>query len=88
MAGFDYVFKTSRYGTKVLGGNAQFEIGNAILSRIPFVNTKEEKVFGEYVVVKSVSDYQNAMNNCYMVQKAILNNGLAIVNYHGYWQKC
>ncbi len=87
MAAFDYVFKTSNYGTKVLDGSGQFEIGNAILSKIPFVDTKEKIVIGEYIVIKSFSDLQKAKNQYYTVQKVILNNGLAVVNYHGYWLK-
>ena len=87
MAGFDYVFKTSHYGTKILDGSVQFEIGNVILSRIPFVGTREEEIIGEYVVIENISDFQYIADHCYMAQKAILDNGLAIVNYHGYWQK-
>ena len=87
MAGFDYVLKTSKYGTKVMGGNDQLEEGNVILSRIPFVDTKEKTVFGKYAVIKSTSDYRDVLNRCYTVQKAILNNGVAIVNYHGYYLK-
>lgn len=87
-AKFDYVFKTSNYGTKVLDGDAQFEIGNAILSKVPFTSTKEERVLGEYMVAKSIEDCKDiTANHCYMAQKVILNTKLAIVNYHGYWQK-
>ncbi len=87
MAEFEYVLKTSHYGTKTLDGSVQFEIGNVILSRIPFVSTREEEILGEYVVIENISDFQNIVDHCYMAQKAILDNGLAIVNYHGYWQK-
>lgn len=87
MAKYDYVFKTSNYGTRTLSGDAQFEIGNAILSKIPFIDTKEEKILGEYSVIKNIKDCQSAINHRYMAQKVILNNKLAIVNYHGYWQK-
>lgn len=84
---FNYIFKSSNYGTKMFGGNAQFEIGNAILSKIPFAETKEKMVLGEYEVIENLSDYQRATDHCYTVQKVILENGLAIVNYHGYWLK-
>ena len=87
MAGFDYVFKTSHYGTKILDGSVQFEIGNVLLSRIPSVSTREEEILGKYVVIENISDFQDIADHCYMVQKAVLDNGLAIVNYHGYWQK-
>ena len=87
VAEFDHVLKTSHYGTKTLGGSAQFEIGNAILSKIPFVDTKEKEIEGKYMVIESTSDFQNISNHCYMAQKAILSDELAIVNYHGYWQK-
>lgn len=87
MAKFDYVFKTSNYGTKTLSGDSQFEIGNAILSRIPFIDAKEERILGKYAVVKSVKNLENVTGHGYMAQKVILNNKLAIINYHGYWRK-
>lgn len=85
MAGFDYVFKTSHWGTKALGGSVKFEVGNAILSRIPFTKMKEEKVFGEYTVAGAISDCNNLTTRCYKAQKAVLDNEIAIVNYHGYY---
>lgn len=87
IAKFDHVFKTSNYGTKTLDGSAQFEIGNAILSKIPFTDTKEKKILGDYSTVEGISDCQKVTDHRYMAQKAILDNKLAIVNYHGYWQK-
>ncbi len=85
VAGFDYVFKTSHYGTKILDDNSQFEMGNAILSKVPFIDAREEKIIGEYKVIRSVSDCQDTGVHCYMAQKVILSDKLAIVNYHGYW---
>ena len=86
-AGFKYVFKSSNYGTKTLSGNCQFELGNVILSKIPFSNTEEKTVLGEYTVVTDMSNCKNTVDHCFTVQKATLDNGIAIVNYHGYWQK-
>ena len=86
-AEFNHIFKTPHYGTKTLDGSVQFEIGNVILSRVPFTDTIEEKILGEYMMIENISDCSSATNHCYMAQKAILDNGLAIVNYHGYWQK-
>lgn len=87
IAGFDHVFKTSNYGAKVLGGDAQFEVGNAILSKAPFTDTEEKKILNQYKAIESVSDCQDMTGHCYMAQKAVLSDKLAIVNYHGYWLK-
>ena len=87
VAEFGYVFKSSHYGTKALDGGVQFEIGNAILSKIPFTETKEEEVLGKYIVIENVMDYQKIKDHCYMAQKAVFSNELAVVNYHGYWKK-
>lgn len=88
MAGFDYVFKTPNYGVKALSGDTKFEIGNAILSKIPFVDTKSKTLIGEYVALGSVEDSKNrAIYDCWTAQKVVLSDELAIVNYHGYWQK-
>lgn len=86
-AGFDYVYKTSNYGTKVLDGGGRFEIGNAIMSRIPFVHTKEAMVLGDYGVVKNIANLDAMTKHCYRAQKVVLDNGVAIVNYHGYYKK-
>lgn len=84
---YDYVLKSSNFGTKTLNGEYQFEIGNAILSKIPFINTEEEVVTGQYSAITNLSECKNTVDHRYTVQKAILDNGIAIVNYHGYWQK-
>lgn len=87
LAGFEYALKTSNYGTNVLSDGSRFELGNAILSRIPFTSVKERCILGEYTVTAHASDYKTASGHSYTAQKAILDNGIAIVNYHGYWQK-
>ena len=87
IAGFDYVFKSSHYGTKTLDGTAQFELGNVILSKIPFVSTEDKLLLGEYSVINSISDVKNVTGHCYRAQKVTLENGVVIVNYHGYWLK-
>ena len=85
--GYKYVFKSSNYGTRTLDGR-QFEVGNAILSKIPFKGTEEHVVFGEYEVAKSLDKCQSAIaKHRYTTQAVVLDNDIAVVNYHGYWRK-
>ena len=86
-AGYENVSKASNYGTKILRNNAQFEIGNVILSKIPFASVEERNILGQYTVVTDISNYKNTKDHSYTAQKAVLSNGIAVVNYHGYWQK-
>ncbi|MBR3131607.1 endonuclease/exonuclease/phosphatase family protein [Candidatus Saccharibacteria bacterium] len=86
-ASFSYDFRSKQYGIKMLD-NEQLEYGIVILSKIPFLNTEEKKILGEYAVADSVANYNDAIKNHeYTAQKVVLENGLVIVNYHGYWQK-
>lgn len=87
--GFPYVYRSSSYGVKLLSGDMQYERGNVILSKIPFAVTEEAVVSGEYFVLKEAAGwgYYRDKNYSYVAQKAVLENGLTIVNYHGYWDK-
>ena len=87
--GFPYVYRSSSYGVKLLSGDMQYERGNVILSKIPFAVTEEAVVSGEYFVLKEAAgwEYYRGKNYSYVAQKAVLENGLTIVNYHGFHQK-
>lgn len=87
-AGFSFDFRSSNYGVALLCDNARYEQGNVILSKIPFKKTEERVVFGEYNFADNLSNYKNAISNHrYTAQKVILENGLIVLNYHGYWLK-
>ena len=86
-ADFKYDFRTTYYGVKVLE-DSQFEVGIAILSKIPFIKTEEKIVYGEYTVANNSSNFEKSISShMYPAQKVALANGLTIVNYHGYWLK-
>lgn len=88
IANFKYDFRSSNYGISILNGEVRYELGNAILSKIPFQTTEEKVIIGEYGYATHLSECQEAINNHrYTAQKVVLENGLAIVNYHGYWLK-
>lgn len=59
------------------------ELGNLILSRIPFVDTFSEFVNGEYhdntILGEKVGNNLN-------IQIAKLENGFTVVNHHGFWR--
>jgi len=87
LGGFPYVAKASNYGTKTLNGSAKYELGNAILSKIPFTKVEKRDILGEYSVIESVSDHELVKGHGYTAQKVILENGIAIINHHGYWRE-
>jgi len=83
-----YDFRSPIYGFKMLGGDVEFTQGNVILSKIPIVKTAEETLCGRNKLADSAKDFERAFKNhrC-VVQKATLENGVSVFNYHGYWQK-
>lgn len=78
-ASFEFDFRSEQYGFNVLDGEAKYRCGIAILSKIPFVEIEEKVILeqGNH----AISDHR------YTAQRAVLENGLTVVNYHGYWQK-
>ncbi len=84
---FPFDAKSKQYGIKLLD-DEQIEYGIVILSKVPFLSVEEKVILGEYAVADSVVNFDSAINNHrYTAQKVMLENGLVIVNYHGYWQK-
>lgn len=85
---FDFDFRSPHYGITLLDGKACYEAGNTILSKIPFKKTEEKVLLGEYILADSLPNYEKAVNDHqYTAQKVVLENGLALFNYHGYWIK-
>ena len=85
-AGYPYNFRSSHCGIKLFDGKSQLEQGNVILSKIPFKKTEEKTVFGQYYVADNSKNPVEAINrHRYTAQKVELENGLILVNYHGYW---
>ncbi|MDO5475474.1 MAG: endonuclease/exonuclease/phosphatase family protein [Candidatus Saccharibacteria bacterium] len=83
---FPYDFRSSNYGVSIFGGEAQVEQGNVILSKIPFKNTNEITVYGQYSIADTLSTSSATINkHCYTAQKVQLENGLTLANYHGYY---
>lgn len=58
--------------------------GNVILSRKKIVDEKIELVCDGTTELRSWNDF---FDHRYMAQRVTLEDGLNIVNYHGYWQK-
>ena len=85
-AGFEFDFRSSNYGMTLLGGDVRCEYGNAILSKIPFQETEEIEVLGEYGCADGLENYEVAIqNHRYTAQKVVFSDGVVLVNYHGYW---
>ena len=86
--GFEYDFRSPIYGFKMLGDEVEFTQGNVILSKIPIKETEAKTLCGEYCVAERASNFEDIFeNHAVIAQKAVLENGLAVFNYHGYWQK-
>lgn len=80
-SGMSYSFFSPNFSYKMADGEAQ--VGNLILSRTPFAGTQSEFASGSFlqnaILGKTVQDAWN-------FQMARLENGLIIINHHGYWQ--
>ena len=80
-SGLQYCAKVSNFGIRIADG-ATVEQGNAILSRYPIVKDETKLVHGEYM--DSVI-YEQGDDHAFFAQKVLLENGLTVANYHGYW---
>lgn len=86
--GFQYVSLAPNFGLKMFNGEFISQNGLAILSKIPIVEDEKKLIYSEYSVRTSLDDIvEPAGEHGYYAQKVVLENGLVVVNYHGYWQK-
>lgn len=81
-SGLKYELKSSNWGMEIFADD-RMEQGNVILSRYPIKREESKLVHGEYGVAKTVKDFYE---HAYTLQIAELDNGVTIVNHHGYWQ--
>ena len=80
-SGMPHYFFSPEFSYRIADGTA--EVGNLILSKTPFVETRSEFTSGEFLQNTVLSkEVQDAWN--YQIAK--LENGLVVVNHHGYWQ--
>ena len=79
---YQYDFRTANFGVK-FRDNDILQHGNVILSKIPFKSTQSQFVHGEYT---EHMDFTKGSDLIYSAQKVTLENGLVILNYHGYWE--
>ncbi len=85
---YKYASFASNWGIEMFGGEFVIENGIAIISRIPIVEEEKKLIYSEYSVRNSLdSIIEPAGEHGYYAQKVVLENGLVVVNYHGYWQK-
>ena len=86
--GYIYISAVPNWGLEMFGGEFIIQNGIAIFSRIPIVEEEKKLVYSEYSVRSSLSNIiEPAAEHGYYAQKVVLENGLVVVNYHGYWQK-
>ena len=76
-----YAFFSPNWSSEIAGGI--FEEGNLILSRIPFAETHSEFISGEY---KEKMILGEVVGNNLNLQIAKLENGLTVINHHGFWR--
>ncbi len=76
-----YQFFAPNWGSKIADGT--FELGNLILSKIPFTETTSQFIHGEY---KDNTVLGQVVGNNLNIQIAKLENGLTVVNHHGFWR--
>lgn len=86
--GFNHDFRSPNYAVGALNNEVRCEYGNVILSKIPFQKTEEKLIYGECGFASSLDNFKDAIvDHGYTAQKVTLENGLVILNYHGYWLK-
>ena len=83
VTGLKYEVRSSNWGMQVFSGNDVMKQGNVILSRYKIINERTELVYGKYGLANTVQDFYD---HAYTLQIAELENGVTIVNHHGYWQ--
>ena len=87
-SGLSYDARVSNYGVDLLGGKATMEQGNVILSRYPIESVEKILAHGKYNPKSEFSNKNGADDNqAWYALKVKLENGLTVLNYHGYWQR-
>lgn len=82
-SGLPYVFFSPNW--RSIMANGHLEVGNLILSRIPFIGQHSEFTHGQFVDDMVLGAAPTPGNNL-TVQIATLENGLIVVNHHGFWR--
>ena len=82
-SGLKYELKSSNISMSVFSDGDKMEQGNVVLSRYKMKRAENILVHGELGMVNTVKDF---WEHAYTVQVAELENGVTIVNHHGYWQ--
>ncbi len=83
VSGLEYDMRSSNWKMNIFSDGDVMEQGNVILSRYKITDERTELVYGEYGLANSIQDFYE---HAYTLQIAKLENGLTIVNHHGYWQ--
>ena len=81
-SGLEYDTRASNWYMDAFDG--RIEQGIVILSRFPIVDSETKLIKNQY---GNLTETYESGEHCYYAQKAVLENGLVVVNYHGYWQK-
>lgn len=77
----EYYFYSPNWGGEIAGGDIEW--GNLIISRTPFSLTHSEFINGEY---RSDTILGKTIGNNLNIQIIKLENGLNVVNHHGFWR--
>lgn len=77
----EHYFFSPNWGGKIANGD--YELGNLIISRTPFVETYSEFINGEY---HSDTVLGATVGNNLNIQIVKLADGLTVVNHHGFWR--
>ncbi len=85
-SGLEYDARVSNWGIDLLGGKATMEQGNVILSRFPIASVETKLINGKYRCATNFNIKNGtADDQGYFALKIKLENGLTVLNYHGYW---
>lgn len=81
-SGLQHELRAEMFGIDTVEG--KIGQGNVILSRFKMVDKEVRVVQGE---LNRQTIFGNGLNVAYTAERVKLENGLTVVNYHGYWQK-
>ncbi len=86
-SGLEYEARVSNWGVALFDEGETMDQGNVILSRYPIVSVEKKQLLGEYTPRRVINQKNDqGIEHAFFALKVKLENGLTVVNYHGYWK--
>ena len=79
---YKYDYRTANFAVRI-GDECLMKQGNAIISKMPILEARSYFVGGTRYT--ETPDLANGGDQIYSAQKVVLDNGLVLINHHGFW---